>query len=330
MILYHNRDGISCYIISILYILQNIPYLNNFIKDYENEDELLIVELKKLFINEKKITNLDKFKKIAGTKNKIWNEREHQDSHEFYEFLINQLMIDFKLDYTNSKLDYTDSKLCKNNILHIIAMKNIELCNMKEYSPIKSLFTGYDCSEVICQHCDNISPKFTSFITIQLSVSNIENMDLYDALFKYTNIEYHDNIKHCSFCGIKYDHPKKISFWKLPKILVIQLRKYAINNNPLHFNANKSSTVGKKINNSLYYPTNLDLTSFMHIKSPYKKCNYTLYGINLHFGRLDFGHYISYVKENDKWFLYNDSKDPEEIKDIQSNNAYMLFYILDE
>jgi ubiquitin C-terminal hydrolase len=55
-----------------------------------------------------------------------------------------------------------------------------------------------------------------------------------------------------------------------------------------------------------------------------------LYGINLHFGRLDFGHYISYVKENDKWFLYNDSKDPEEIKDIQSNNAYMLFYILDE
>ena len=310
MVLYHNSDDTSCYIISILYILQNTPYLIDFIKNYKSEDNLVIIELQNILFSIEKKKNLNDFKKLIGTKNEIWNEIIHHDSQEFYEFLINQLIIDSKIEY-NSKHNNLNIYV-ENNFLHIIAMKQIHIYNKAEFSLMKNINIGYSCSEIICQHCDNISPKFEPFITIQLSVTNKKNIDLYDCLLEYTKMEFYNNIKKCSFCNIENDHPKKISFWKLPKILVIQLRKYDSN--------------GNKINNHVYYPTKLDMSSFMHIKSPYKKCNYILYGINIHFGKMDHGHYISYVKKNDKWFMHNDSQEPEEIKDIQNNNAYMLFY----
>ena len=74
MVLYHNSDNTSCYIISILYILQNTPYLIDFIKNYKSEDNLTIIELQKLFFSTEEQKNLNDFKKLIGTKNEIWNE----------------------------------------------------------------------------------------------------------------------------------------------------------------------------------------------------------------------------------------------------------------
>jgi len=308
MVLYHNSDHTSCYIISILYILQNIPYLSDYIKKYKSDDNLLIIELQKLFLNNEEKTFISDFKKLAGTKNEMWNEIIHHDSHEFYEFLINQIIDDSKLEYKPDE----NHDLVENNFLHIIAMKQIHQDNKIEFSLIKNFNIGYFCSEIICDYCSSTSPKFESFITIQLSIIDKKNIDLYDCLFEYTKMEFYNNIKKCSFCNINENHPKKLSFWKLPKILVIQLRKYDSN--------------GNKLNNHIYYPCTLDMTTFMHTKSPYKKCHYSLCGINIHSGTMNYGHYISYIKENNKWFAYNDSNEPEEIKDIQNNNAYILFY----
>ena len=55
---------------------------------------------------------------------------------------------------------------------------------------------------------------------------------------------------------------------------------------------------------------------------------YDLFGICNHNGGILGGHYYSYIKNNNKWFNFND-EEIEEIKDLSkliSPSAYCLFY----
>ncbi len=62
---------------------------------------------------------------------------------------------------------------------------------------------------------------------------------------------------------------------------------------------------------------------------------YNLYAILVHTGSAFGGHYFAYIKQNSKWYNFNDSKvepisDQELLKtfggDGYSNTAYMLMY----
>jgi ubiquitin carboxyl-terminal hydrolase 22/27/51 len=65
---------------------------------------------------------------------------------------------------------------------------------------------------------------------------------------------------------------------------------------------------------------------------------YDLFGTVNHHGNLESGHYISNVRIRDKWFRCNDScvsspsksKDEEEDTVLESEGAYLLFYIRKE
>ena len=61
------------------------------------------------------------------------------------------------------------------------------------------------------------------------------------------------------------------------------------------------------------------------------KKTYDLYGVVNHFGSLEFGHYIAYIKKNDKWIKCNDSEVTIiDEKQVMNSNAYILFYICKE
>ena len=117
---------------------------------------------------------------------------------------------------------------------------------------------------------------------------------------------------------------KKTLLWKTPKILVIHIKRFGIS--------------AEKITTNIDYPIkDLDLSNYIDSKSPYKlNCKYDLIGINLHQAlgysqNINAGHYTSIVKNmtNHKWYLYNDSEQPEiqfNKKDLQRNDACILFY----
>ena len=87
---------------------------------------------------------------------------------------------------------------------------------------------------------------------------------------------------------------KNISFWSLPEILVITLKRFGNN--------------GKKNQKFVDFPIeNLDLSKYIigYEKKSYK---YDLYGICNHSGGTSGGHYTAYVKNaNDKWYIFNDT-----------------------
>ena len=57
---------------------------------------------------------------------------------------------------------------------------------------------------------------------------------------------------------------------------------------------------------------------------------YDLIAVNMHFslGGINSGHYVSIIKHNDKWILYNDENPIQEVNNPQFKEAYILFYKL--
>jgi ubiquitin carboxyl-terminal hydrolase 22/27/51 len=56
---------------------------------------------------------------------------------------------------------------------------------------------------------------------------------------------------------------------------------------------------------------------------------YELASVVVHKGKIDSGHYISYSREGDDWFMFDDSKVVlASEKEVLGAEAYLLFYMV--
>jgi hypothetical protein len=345
---FKNDNGVSCYMVSILHILQQIPdftvHLLNLKKIKNNIGESIFFELAraiKLSLDNDNIRISPKsFKKIIGEKDSMWSEFQHQDSQEFYCFLMSKIEEEW-----GKKIIEVPKNVCpelnitetiNNSILRIIGNNYISNSIKNDYSPFKNLFVGYLISNIRCSLCSTTSPSFESFINLSLSIPIKKNTSpkskygLEECLENFVNDEQLDknNLLNCDICGIRNKSFKKIQIWKAPKILVIQLKRFLIN---------QYGIPTSKILNPVIYPVNdFDISEYYHLDSPYKtKTKYNLIGINVHYGfglnGVNAGHYVSIVKNNsnNKWYLFDDANPVLELDEdsIQNKNAYLLFYL---
>uniref|UniRef100_A0A6C0EDF7 USP domain-containing protein n=1 Tax=viral metagenome TaxID=1070528 RepID=A0A6C0EDF7_9ZZZZ len=343
----YKNIGSTCYMNSILHILQQLPYFIEYIynkkfedndNNLENSNKMLIYELYKLFKisldNDNSIITPLGFKKFIGIKNEIWNDNNQQDSHDFLNFLLQTLKEEIQ---SNNEIIYGKNKIkyfVNNNISNITIINNIVASisemrhKLNEYSCLSIIFDGIFETARKCAYCNSISKKYENYSTLCLTIPNkYDNITIYDCLDELTSEEIlsFDNMVNCNLCGLKTRAINKLLLWKTPKILIIQIKRFKYNN---------QNNTSEKITSNVEYPIhNLDLNKYFNNSSPYKNKNkYNLIGINIHLGDCRNGHYISIIKNklNNKWYLYNDEHPIKEInceKDLQVSNAYLLFYI---
>lgn len=340
---FKNMDGVSCYMVSIMHILQQLPSFIDFISKYKyqkyikTQNKCVLHELSRAInlslSNDNIRISPDTFKKLVGTKNSIWGMLEQQDSQEFYTFIINTIEEECGTKVSHipiSNNDNNDNNV-NNILLQLIAKSYIQKSESIDYSPIKEMFIGYLISNIQCVHCNTVSPSFESFVTLPLSIpvnKNTGHDDVFRLEYCLQNfvsseqLDIHNKI-NCDMCGIKNQSSKIIQFWKAPTILVIQLKRFVVNNYGVQTS---------KITNSVLYPIeNLNIIDYFHPDSPYKtNTQYNLIGINCHYGSIHGGHYVSVVKNNynNEWYLFDDSNEVQLLDKniLQDKNAYLLFY----
>tara|TARA_A100001015_G_scaffold239982_1_gene273519 strand:+ start:1463 stop:2434 length:972 start_codon:yes stop_codon:yes gene_type:complete len=178
------------------------------------------------------------------------------------------------------------------------------------YSKIVDLFYGQAHQIVVIPEVEYKSYQFPIFSSLELSITDsCEN--IYDMFDHYTSIE-HEVERTIEETGYSTKNAsKKDSLWKLPKILIISLKRF--------------TNSMEKINKHIDFPIeNLDLDKYcIDIRS--KKNKYSLYGIINHYGPYGGGHYTAYCKNNGGWYEFNDST-VSEAEEIVTKNAYVLFY----
>jgi ubiquitin C-terminal hydrolase len=193
----------------------------------------------------------------------------------------------------------------------------------KEYSEIWNMFYGIHVSQILSLETGEVlSSSPEPYFMIDLSIpDNNKNPSLIECFDLYVEGEIldGDNSWFNEKTGLKQPVKKCISYWSLPNVLVIDIKRFnSVNHN------NKNHVL-------IDFPiTNLDLSKYV-IGYNKESFIYDLYGIVNHMGGVSGGHYTSFVKNaNNKWYHFNDTNVNEitNLQDLITPRAYCLFYRL--
>jgi ubiquitin C-terminal hydrolase len=197
----------------------------------------------------------------------------------------------------------------------------------KEYSEFLLIFFGIHTSIVNASIVNESSGKLLStspepFFILSLPIPlNKQHPTIYDCFDLYTTEELLNGENQYvadETTKEKVDATKRILFWSLPKVLIVDLKRFIVSGNRL-------AKYGGTVN---FSPREkLDLSKYVvgYNAASYK---YELYGVCNHFGGLAGGHYTAYIKrENGQWWHFNDAQvTPMKEEDVCSSSAYCLFY----
>jgi len=248
----------------------------------------------------------------------MWGMHMQQDSQEFLTFLLNSIEEEISEEVVFIPGRKTTSSyppmMIHDNLIKLQANSMWQKFIKKEFSIIKNLFCGMTHETITCDICNNQVHNFDMFQILQLSIQN--NNTLYECLDKFINKETldKDNMYTCNFCGRKNKSSKNTTIWKLPPILIIQLKRFESNS--------------WKLTNLIDYPLELDMKKYNNNTN---NSIYKLFAINNHISNhTRFGHYTSIVKNrlDNVWYEFDDSNVLQKVeeKDLVNKNAYMLFY----
>ncbi|XP_033095827.1 ubiquitin carboxyl-terminal hydrolase 4-like [Anneissia japonica] len=128
-----------------------------------------------------------------------------------------------------------------------------------------------------------------------------------------------DDLWYCPECKEHRQAYKKFDLWKLPKILVINLKRFSYNR-----------YWRDKLDAHVVYPVeNLNMKEHV-INEEGGPFVYDLIGVVNHYGGLGGGHYTAYAKniEDQQWYNFDDSSVSSVDKDnVVSKAGYVLFYM---
>jgi ubiquitin C-terminal hydrolase len=159
--------------------------------------------------------------------------------------------------------------------------------------------------------CLNISVKkeINNFLILDID-SNVNNLD--DAYRKFKSSEklYEENQYFCEECKDKRIASKRTTINEWPDYVCIWLRRFTQRGNRIIKN-----------NQDINIPL-----SWRH--------NLKLYGAIIHFGNIDGGHYIYVGKQNDEWYIFNDSQvskinSPDELSRLLCKSYTLCYTLLD-
>ena len=314
--------GNTCYLNATLQILLCIDELNHYLLNIINiqnlhqiHDSFLTKEWIQLFSfilqhNNSTISPnrfIEYSKEISKRKNREeFSGFEQNDANDYFYFIIESF---------HNSLNKLDSNIKMPNSQYSFINKYIEQIESKDSSIIPTLFQSCLLYNYINLNDGNKEfHKIEHGYTIELSIPSKDNITIYDCFnetFK-DDILNEENAWFDEKTNTKKDVIKKTRLCYLPTILSIHLKRWTYT---LHKN-----------NKFIDIPINLDLKKFT-IETNDDLTTYQLFGIINHMGNINGGHYTSYIRRNNRWFLIDDTQviEVEERNIIHSKN-YCLFY----
>ena len=323
--------GNTCFVNSCIQILSHTYELNDFLnlqtyrkklqKKYESALLIEWDELRTLMWSENCVISPGKFlktiQKLAHFKKiDIFTGYAQNDLPEFLLFVIDcfhtGLSRDVNMSISGNVENPVDSMAVK-------CFSMIQKMYSKEYSEIWNMFYGIHVSQIISLETGEVlsaSPEPYFMINLSIPTGN-KSPSLIDCFDLYVEGEVldGDNAWYNEATKLKQNVQKKLSYWSLPTILVIDIKRFNAQN--------------RKNQILVTFPLeNFDLSQYV---VGYKKESYVydLYGICNHSGGVHGGHYTAFVKNaNGKWYEFNDTIVTEivDTDKLITPKAYCFFY----
>ena len=323
--------GNTCFVNSCIQILSHTYELNDFLnlqtyrkklqKKYESALLIEWDELRTLMWSENCVISPGKFlktiQKLAHFKKiDIFTGYSQNDLPEFLLFVIDCFHIGLSRDVNMSISGNVENPV---DSMAVKCFSMIQKMYSKEYSEIWNMFYGIHVSQIISLETGEVlsaSPEPYFMINLSIPADN-KSPSLIDCFDLYVEGEVldGDNAWYNEATKLKQNVQKKLSYWSLPTILVIDIKRFNAQN--------------RKNQILVTFPLeNFDLSQYV---VGYKKESYVydLYGICNHSGGVHGGHYTALVKNaNGKWYEFNDTIVTEivDTDKLITPKAYCFFY----
>lgn len=146
---------------------------------------------------------------------------------------------------------------------------------------------------------------------------------------------------YCQHCQVRQESIKQMSMRRLPLVLCFHIKR---------FEHSSTRNTSRKVDRYLQFPLSLDMAPYMSssivrnrhgnrifalngedsdvASSSDLSSEFELFAVVTHTGKLDAGHYVSYLRLSDQWYKCDDawvSQVSERV--VRASQGYMMYYV---
>ncbi|KAI1769744.1 cysteine proteinase [Hypoxylon cercidicola] len=273
-----------------------------------------------------------RFLEIFKRDNEMFRNSMHQDAHEFYGLVLNDIIAN--VESTARRLLKDEALLNKDGVeeslraaLGAIAKTTPNGTNSPGTGWVHDIFEGVLTSETKCLTCETASQRDETFL--DLSIDLEEHTSVTACLQKFSAEEMlcERNKFHCDHCGGLQEAEKRMKIKRLPKVLALHLKR---------FKYTEDYSRLQKLFHRVVYPYQLRMFNTTEDAEDPDRL-YELYAVVIHIGGNAYhGHYVSVIKTEDRgWLLFDDEMvepvDKHYVRNFFGDKpgmacAYVLFY----
>lgn len=281
------------------------------------------------------VVNPTKFLEILRRENDMFSGQQHQDAHEFLNYVLNQVIENVD--------DYQKKHRLKNGNGNLVApskssgsltpvnassaASTASLTSTSATGWIHELFEGLLSSETKCLTCENVSRRDEQFLDLSIDLEKNSSVTSCLRNFSASEMLCERNKFHCDTCGGLQEAEKRMKIKRLPKVLALHLKRFKFMEHLGRF---------EKLHYRVLYPYHLRLFNTTDDADDPDRL-YELYAVVVHIGGGPYhGHYVAIVKTEDRGWLLFDDELVEPVDKAYVRNffgerpgmacAYVLFY----
>ncbi|KAK0657298.1 hypothetical protein B0T16DRAFT_452779 [Cercophora newfieldiana] len=277
-----------------------------------------------------------RFLDIFKRDNEMFRNSMHQDAHEFYGLVLNDVIANVE---ANAKALQEKGEIGnKDGLVQSVEkalgasspiMKGLNASGARTPGTgwVHDIFEGVLTSETKCLTCETASQRDETFL--DLSIDLEEHSSVTSCLRKFSAEEMlcERNKFHCDHCGGLQEAEKRMKIKKLPKVLALHLKR---------FKYTEDYSRLQKLFHRVVYPYHLRMFNTTDDAEDPDRM-YELYAVVVHIGGNAYhGHYVSVIKTKDRgWLLFDDEMvepvDKHFVRNFFGDKpgmacAYVLFY----
>ena len=314
------NSAIQCLSHLLMFNPKNKLFMEDIVKRNKQNDEELMIEWvclqQELWNDKNEVVNPSSFLRCFKEKIKKYNFYFESFNQNDVEEFITRLM-ELLHKAIERKITFQIDGIPENN-MDRLAIKSMETWKdffESNYSYIINKTYSQLLSITSCTKCDNVSTNHDPILVISISIKD-KNKNIYDCLNNYIKVDKLDNnnLWKCDKCKQKNQPERKLMFWNLSDILIIQLKRF--------------TNTGIKKNQYIEYPEILNMNKYS-MNYEENSMKFKLMGLCIQDGSLHGGHYYAICKNelDKKWHIYNDTNVSDISRtEVFNKKPYCLFY----
>ncbi|KAI0146911.1 hypothetical protein GGR57DRAFT_286056 [Xylariaceae sp. FL1272] len=272
-----------------------------------------------------------RFLEIFKRDNEMFRNSMHQDAHEFYGLVLNDVIA--TVESTAQRLLNNRAEMGMDGATDSLraALGAVARTGNGINSPgtgwVHDIFEGVLASETKCLTCETTSQRDETFLDLSIDLEEHASVTSCLQNFSAEEMLCERNKFHCDHCGGLQEAEKRMKIKRLPRVLALHLKR---------FKYTEDYSRLQKLFHRVVYPYQLRMFNTTEEAEDPDRL-YELYAVVIHIGgNALHGHYVSVIKTEDRgWLLFDDELvepvDKHYVRNFFGDKpgqacAYVLFY----